>query len=323
MRRLCVCLVVLALGACADKRPWAWSKVTIHGGPQVTLNSLRALAEDDVWGVSSTSGLYHYDGKIWSSAHYAGPELLWPVARDDIWGVARGGSWFHYDGTKWSNGRVSEIAAKYLDFWGVVAWPNEVWATAGQEGYARWHDGEWTIVEPPEVKGWKLKRSYAIGRHFYAQALHETRVNGKYDVTAKVAHFDGEKWELIDQPPGYQIRGSAPDDVWLVLDPPRHFDGTSWQVTTVPQPMGQIYDLYARSKTEAYAVGARSLALKWDGKTWSQLWCGNHGDLYAVMGAATGPVWAGGGHVGVALRYPPLPAGSSVPAQDVRGPPGE
>ncbi|MBL8949876.1 MAG: hypothetical protein JNK82_03805 [Myxococcaceae bacterium] len=304
-------LPVLLLVACADERPWAWSKVPIEGAPKSTVNQLFALSENDVWGVSFPE-VFHWDGKAWSVTAHDGPEHLWAVAPDDVWGVARGGSWFHWDGKRWSNGRVPEIAAQYLDFWGVVAWPNEVWATPGIEGYVRFDGTAWSVVEPPELKGWKLKRSFAIGRHYYAQAFHETRPNGKYTVKANVAHWDGEKWELIDQPPGYQIRGSAPDDVWLVLAPPRHWDGKTWSETPVPPKSGDLYDLYARSKTEAYAVGKRGVALKWDGKAWSELYAGRF-DLFTVTGAATGPVWASGLHKGVVLRYPKLE--SEAPAR--------
>lgn len=313
MKKTLLVLGLLACGSCfmcflsrprEDPREWAWEVVPIDGGARVHPNEVRGLSDDDVWAVNWPN-VFHYDGREWALVHTDGPEHVWPVARDDVWGVARGLSWFHFDGKEWTHGRVDLPGFKYRDFWGVVAWPGEVWGTIGIDGYVRFDGKEWSVVQPPELEGWELQRCFALtgqdgARHVYAAALKHEGTH----VSAAVAHFDGARWELIDQPPGYQIRGTAPDDVWLVLDPPRHFDGERWAETPLPDMKASIYDLFARGPREAYAVGKGGAAFKWDGERWEELHAGPR-DLFGIGGGATGPVWAVGNFPGYVLRYTP------------------
>jgi hypothetical protein len=301
-----VFVAALCLAACRQPLPpGVWAQVPISaGGEKVRLNGFAALSADDVWATSSL-GVFHFDGKAWKPAGDFAIESLAAVAPDDVWGVGRGGSWFHFDGKGWAAGRVEAPAKAYKDFWGVVAWPGEVWATAGIAGtYSRFDGAGWSEVQVPALARWELQRMTRIGGHVYVALLHGEGEPGRRKFEAAVGHWDGAGWQIIDQPPGYRIRGSAPDDVWIVATgAPRHFDGTSWTQTPIPDEAAVGYDLYARSKTEAWLVGKRGLALKWDGKSWSQLFSGTRSDLYAVSGAAEGPVWAGG-IPGVLLRYP-------------------
>jgi hypothetical protein len=286
-------LAALLFTACTQK-PAEWAAVSIASGGKIHVQALTALAPDDLWGVSRPS-VFHYDGKQWALTGDPGCEHISAAAHDDVWGVGRGGSWFHFDGKTWSSGRVEEPAKKYLDFYGVAAWPGEVWATAGDEGYYRFDGKDWSHVFPPELAGWKLQRMSAIGRHvFVGLSKDHGEPAGRRTFESQLGHFDGKSWSLIDQPSGLQVRGSGPDDLWIVRKTPMHFDGRSWLVTTLPDNAAVPYDLFARSKTEAYLVGAKGLAMKWDGTAWKEIHSGTQADLLSVTGGATGPIWAGG-----------------------------
>lgn len=313
VKKTLIALGLLSLGCCFtcflfrpkdDSADWVWERVSIDGGADVYPDEIHALTDDDIWAVSMPN-VFHFDGREWSLVSREGPEYLWPVARDDVWGVARGLSWFHYDGQQWSHGRVQEASLKYRDFYGVVAWPGEMWGTLGIDGYIRFDGKDWSVVHVPELAGWELQRCFTTNGHVYAAALKGEGEAGKKKFIAAIAHFDGTKWELIHRPPGMQIRGSSPNDLWLVLKVPVHFDGKTWAETPLPDPDALIYDLYARSPTEAYAVGKNSVAFKWDGVKWAPLYAGNRVDLFGVSGGATGPVWAVGARRGELLRYQP------------------
>lgn len=294
MHRLLAIALLLVCG-CAKKAESVWAEEALGGGGDLHINELFALGPADVWGVSRPN-VFHYDGQRWSLVGAPGAEHLAAIAADDVWGVGRGGSWFHFDGKSWTDGRVHSVAAGFRDFYGVVAWKNDVWATAAIEGaYSRWDGLEWSEVRVPELAGLRLERISNIDRHVYVALATKGR--------AALGHFDGEKWSVIDEPPGMRVRGSAPDDVWIVLSGgPRHFDGTRWSTTALPA--GAVpYDLFSRSKSEAYLVGKNGLAMKWDGTSWTELPTGTRSDLFAVSGGAEGPVWAAGVR-GKMLRYP-------------------
>jgi hypothetical protein len=291
---------VVLLSACKPK-PGVWAEVMLDAGEYVRIDEFSATSPDDVWGVGGP-GVFHFDGKQWALSGSTGSEHLAAVAPDDVWGVGRGGSFAHFDGKSWEKGHVEPAAKRYLDFYGVVAWPGEVWATAGVEGYFRYDGKEWSLVEPPELAGWELQRLSAIGRDVFIGVQRGHGEPGHRYFDSKVAHWDGKIWNLIDQPSGLRVRGTAPDDVWIVRGTPMHFDGKTWTQTTLPgSPVP--YDLFARGPNEAYVVGKNGLAMKWDGKAWSEIASGTRDDLFCVIGGAAGPVWAGGAR-GRMLRFP-------------------
>ncbi len=86
------------------------------------------------------------------------------------------------------------------------------------------------------------------------------------------------------------------------MERPLHFDGRVWAERPLPDEDDVIYDLYAPSKTEVYAVGRRGLAVRWDGSRWRRSPTGTIDDLLTLVGAPEGPAWAGGAH-GKMLRF--------------------
>jgi hypothetical protein len=90
----------------------------------------------------------------------------------------------------------------------------------------------------------------------------------------------------------------------------QHWDGTAWSVVTVPQPgvASMLDSVSAVSANDIWAVGyyettspgpGLTLALHWDGSTWTQVISPNPGGsqgnyLTGVAGVATDAVWASG-----------------------------
>jgi hypothetical protein len=150
-----------------------------------------------------------------------------------------------------------------------------------------------------------------------------------------VEHFNGSRWSVVPSPNGPQpinwltgVSAVAADDVWavgftndgngfesqsftLIL----HYDGTSWQVVTSPNPVpdpnpgdyapsNELYGVHAISATDVWAVGhtftvtlEQTLALHWDGIQWSNVPTphpSRYSRLRSVDAAAPGDVWAVG-----------------------------
>ncbi len=292
----------LAIVCCACTKPGVWQPVALDGSNPERIDEVSGTAADDLWGVSRPD-VFHWDGKRWALSGSPGVEHLAAVAPNDVWGVGRGGLWAHFDGATWSSGHADGVAKRNLDFYGVVAWPGEVWATAGVEGYFRYDGAEWKSVMPAELEGWSLERMTSIGRDVFVALIKSSGTPGKRVFVSRVGHFDGKTWSVIEQPSGLRVRGTAPDDVWIVRKTPMHFDGSQWTQTTLPDDDAVPYDLYARGPSEAYLVGKHGLAMRWDGRTWSEIASGTRDDLFCVIGATTGPVWAGGAR-GQMLRFP-------------------
>lgn len=298
-----------------------WREVSSPSIPDFSnhLYGVAALSATDAWIVGAShqgTGLWktlalHWDGATWSIVPTPDPgsidslNAVAAISSDNVWAVGEvtssartAGSqamMLHWDGKAWAvvdtgiseqNGTLSSV---------VVLAPDDIWAAGS------FADKSGTVLQPLFV------------------------------------HFDGKAWKEVgaSDPSGGTIWGMsalAPDDIWAVgsfgaLTAAFHWDGAGWKRVPTPNPgdgkgSNTLNAVTAVSAREAWAVGSyseggkdRALALKWDGKAWTQAPAPSVGDysdvLNAIVAVPGGEMWAvgstiadaSGDNLPVVLRY--------------------
>lgn len=259
------------------------------------IHTIHGTGPGDIWLGASNYNL-HWDGQGFTPAkNQVGRERawrsVWAVSPSDVWAVGAQGSVAHFDGTAWKEQKLDGIE---FDLLSVAAWPSDVFVTAGGNELHRFDGKSWKIERPPELQNASLHRIWGLSpRDLYVQVS-----KGK-DGPPVIAHFDGTKWQLVTlgDKTGtvYAIHGSAADDIWAAGKTTKgfgeggqllHFDGKTWTQAVLPVDV-PLSDVYATSKTLAWACGKNGVILRWDGSTWKQSPSGTKkglGALYAPPG---------------------------------------
>jgi hypothetical protein len=153
-----------------------------------------------------------------------------------------------------------------------------------------------------------------------------------------IARYQGGSWETMEtHMPGvtlYGVWGASPDDVWAVggpyalseSGPPLqgpveeeerrtdvllHFDGSSWEMVTLPElperstAAQSLFKVWGTAADDVFAVGGGRLILHYDGVSWTVQDAGDGSQqLFTVAGRGPDDVWAvGGGATPVLLHY--------------------
>lgn len=284
---------------------------------QATLNGVAAIAGNDVWAAGEfddfTTGsvhalMEHWDGTAWSSVNIPRPGIssllsgITAFSANDIWASGffqTSGALLplfeHWDGTAWKVVPTSLRAGDFIIRKISGSSPTDIWAV--------WDDESTGVVRPVAM------------------------------------HWDGARWTLMNPPargggdnPLYDVLALAPDDVWAVgaftpqpqptslptLTLIEHWDGTSWQIVPSPNfgPLSiyqsnRLFGITALSPADIWACGSffaangsnnqRTLALHWDGTSWTIKPTPNTGNSDTLFGGATmapGTVWLVGGFLG-------------------------
>jgi hypothetical protein len=232
------------------------------------VTNLTARTPDDIWGVTESDGMVHWNGKLWSAGRIAGwrhgPEIgrVASLARDDAWlaaaGFTKGGSYAlieHWNGNRWTRlpaptgpgerTKLSAIATAAAD----DAWAFGAYATGGvgvhpMSGIVTEHwDGHTWAISPQPV-------------------YHHTR--RWYEVHDAVMLSPSDGWAV-----GRQAAPFKP----LVL----HWDGTQW--TVIPtHACCELFAVAARDTNDAWAVGYTSSdnlyqarVEHWNGRQWQTI----------------------------------------------------
>lgn len=272
-----------------DGSSTGWTVVPSPNAPvrNSYLNSVAAIAPDDVWAVGGTdqsgppyqSLVEHWDGSSWSIVGPASfPGVLYGVVAigaNDIWAVGNrdypgSGLIEHWDGTSWTatylrtNASLRSVTATAA---------NNVWAV----GYS-----------------WGL-----------------TGINAGIETTF-TTHFNGHVWVNIPSPSPLtryaedqnwltSVTAAAPNDIWAVGwygDLGRsvvgrtlieHWDGGHWRIVASPNPTppaggssdsDSLWGVAAVAQDDVWAVGSiggtldfssstQQLIARWDGSAWT------------------------------------------------------
>lgn len=277
-------------------------------GPNANeLSAVAVVSRTDAWAVGVTQGeslhsqtlAIRWNGQSWGvvPTPNVGTDhnSLFAVAAtsdQDAWAV---GNYFddgslawktlalHWDGTAWKVLETPSPSTRFSTLLGVVAIsPSDAWAVGARQ------------TSGPTVRNLPL-----------------------------IEHWDGTSWTVVPSP---RIAGSSTflqgiaaasaTDVWAVgfTDAStliEHWNGSSWTVVPSPNPFARtsfLHSVAALSPTDAWAVGGgylnddgtseRTLALHWDGTSWSVASTPNEGPVNNQLLGVTAPgsrsVWAVG-----------------------------
>ena len=200
----------------------------------------------------------------------------------DIWAV--GQETIHYNGTTWTAYPAPEIAGDNTSFLGGVVdiSPTLAWA-AGTINIGEANPGQ--VIEQWNGTEW--------------------------------SEYPGPTFASGDQPAIFGMTSTSADDIWAVGDLLaddggaifalfEHWDGTEWTAMTASAGTPFLMNASADAVDDAWAVGYNAeiidedltLAMHWNGTTWSQVSTPNVGAgnniLYGVAALASDNVWAVG-----------------------------
>jgi hypothetical protein len=212
---------------------------------------------------------------------------------------------------------------------------------ASTDAASRGADERPTACAPP----WKIVRSPNVGDEDNGLAALDvisptniwavgSRVSGDTRSTL-VEHWNGSRWSVVPSPDGSEpinwltgVSAVSADDVWAVgytndgngfesqsFTLTMHYDGTSWEVVTSPNPIpdpnpggydvsNELYGVHAVSADDVWAVGhtftvtlEQTMALHYDGTEWSNVPTphkSRYSRLRSVDGVAADDIWAVG-----------------------------
>jgi len=197
----------------------------------------------------------------------------------DIWAV--GNSTMHFNGTKWTafpapliNGELTADLQGVVDVSPTLAWAvgNVTLGANPGQIIEQWNGAKWSLFPNPTLPPNSQADLFAMA---------STSANDIWSVGNLVA--DGLAFNLFE-----------------------HWNGTSWTVTEIPQPMNNFQSLSGASAdatNDAWAVGSQdtfgaTFAMHWNGTNWNDISTPNVGkgrnQLNAVLALAPNDVWAVG-----------------------------
>ncbi len=189
-----------------------WKDVSPEGVHDLyELYCVFAIAPDDVW-AGGPSGLYHYDGSIWT--HEPGPTQVWGLhftSPTHGWAVATGGGYFRWDGGTWT--QVFADDGEYRR--GVFApTPTTAWAVGGGFGF---EIGPYYPIfrYNHTLNIWEKWREERLPKSL--EAVHFAAPDDGWVVGQFVARYDGQNWSGVASPPTYpyDVFTLGGDEVWV------------------------------------------------------------------------------------------------------------
>jgi hypothetical protein len=247
------------------------------------LSGVSATSVNDVWAVGLSSGplntplVEHWNGSTWTATtaavvpqHNTALSAVDALASNDVWAVGNFLSGNdvsstlveHFNGTTWTiipspnasglnNHLVAITALSDTDIWAVGSITNQTTFTT-QTLTMHWNGSQWTIVPSPNV-GAGANALNAVA------ALSSTDVwavggDGAPGGGSLALHWDGMSWTVVPTPPPSSflvetlngVAAFASNDVWAVgyttpglytaTTLALHWDGTSWTAVPTPNP---------------------------------------------------------------------------------------
>jgi hypothetical protein len=281
--------------------------------------SVAAVTPDDIWIVDST-GLQHWDGTSWTTMLAAtvpqGPSYVWASGPRDVW--VAGDRLRHWDGSGWTDtGFPVADPTRIIQIWGLGA--NDTWVVVGRQSEIsnpvfHWDGAQWT--ETGAASGFFQPQANAIIKTIWGASSNDvwafglTILNPDTGSHAAVFHWNGSSWSpfaAFDDPTLgsfeiYGASGTAGDDIWLTgydnfaRAGLWHFDGASFARAAVLSSLylsGLPWVSCSREVWFPVEDGQRALLAHYRDGTSSIVELPGIQTL-AVMGTASGEIWAGG-----------------------------
>ncbi len=289
------------------------------GSFDVTINSIAAVSDSDVWvvGIAYTTPstvipvAARWDGHTWhvlssiSSPGFTQLNGVTALADDNVWAV---GSFFaggftqtlvmHWDGSTWKHIPSPNVADENNQFTSISALSaNDIWAVGTSNGYEgslltlteHWDGSRWSIVSSPDPS-----RS--------RNALSSVAAASSNDVWAVGALEPAQPSTPLTTAGGYK---QAFDRVIIETDGLiEHWDGQSWRVASFPR-LGQhqiLSSITAYSSQDVWAAGTyvvdtdqgqvlHGLIEHWDGSAWHSEEDSRAQFITGIATSAAGGLW--------------------------------
>ncbi len=301
-----------------DGRTWRFM-------PRVDSTQLRSIwgtASDKLWAVSADSRVFHYDGAGWDMVYDHSDALvdITGTGPENIYACGYSNSVLHFDGDDWTPMTLPPVGP--FDLWSLsIDDQDRVWTCGGSGTVFRYDDGTWTeqstpttetllAIECHEDRVFVLGFDGTILRHNGSEwgtmtsgvsawlravqviGLDDIFVGGDYGT---LIHWDGESWDVV-----FQAAMMHLEEVWVGPEGSafavgstilRREDGAWIDDFT---PVSNVVGVWGRNAQDVYVVGGLGYVYHYDGTDWATTDTGTGLTLYAVRGAATGPVYAVG-----------------------------
>jgi hypothetical protein len=240
----------------------------------------------DVWAVSSSGVIIHWDGVSWSTVTSSTTNALdsiWGSGVADVWAVGVSGTIIHWNGVSWST-VTSPITNEFRSIWGSgVA---DVWAVAENGAIIHWNGVSWSTVTSPTTN-----TLLAI----WGSGVADVWAVGQVGV---IIHWNGVSWSTVTSPTTtglVAVWGSGVADVWAVGGSGViiHWNGVSWSTVTSPTT-NTLFSIWGSGSTDVWAVGVSGTIIHWDGVSWSTVTSPTTNTLLAIWGSGPTDIWTVG-----------------------------
>lgn len=274
----------------------------------------------DGWVIGATNGsvgapdnpfqsyMAHWDGRRWTIMPFVGPQDQATVEGHvpALFGVA---------------------AVSPTDAWAVGTIDLDLAGHGHGAFIEHWDGSTWSVVPNPASdpsSGGRLDTLKVISPTDVYAAGRQSDSSGA--TVPLVEHWDGKAWNTVPVPAGGSfsalnaISASGPNDVWVAGDQLRpgttniaapfveHWDGTSWQVASLPDlgaSGARATGIYAASPTDVWVtnltpLGVSSVFLHWDGTNWTTVQTPGPQELgvpsfyQGIAGTGPADIWASG-----------------------------
>ncbi len=268
-----------------------------------SMYSVWGYSADDVW-AGAIGSILHFDGTAWTVALDTGLPTsafitgIWGSQADDVWAIAAPQTFLHFDGASWSKVPSQEDFGP-TGIWGSA--PNDIWVS-GSFGIGHYDGDAWRRVKVPLISA----DVEFVG--IWGTAADDIWVVANSATRPDVAlHYDGKDWQIVTISFGINnasVWAASSSDVWIVGATRKHFDGSSWSVSTTDANGTRIESgmrsVYGTAPADVYSAGVPQIAdgvvsesglLHFDGAAWQYLSNPVSTQLNAIWGRAPGVVW--------------------------------
>ncbi len=245
--------------------PFLWSRIT----------GVWAAPDESIW-ISATHGASHpstvalaarWDGESWTvheipvaNGGASGVSGFWVRSAVSVYAWRGPQSLYRFDGTQWRTVAIDSTIQSVAGFSPDVAW------VAGEGPQGR------TTTALVGALPWS---SSPIPADPVSGGLHTAAAGSR----AWLATASGQLWGYSDgswsETPGVSehggvrgIHAAAADDVWLMQDRPRRFDGTTW--SEVATSFSGLYGFKGAGNDVRAIYGGSDVGFRWNGSTWLQ-----------------------------------------------------
>ncbi|NMC69778.1 MAG: hypothetical protein GYA57_06875 [Myxococcales bacterium] len=286
-----------------------WCPINPAPPVSVTFNDVFAVRDTNVWVVGSGGTVLQWSGSGWTNRSDAGftgtLRGVWSLSSPTtVVVVGDRGALRTWNGSTWTTPTVTPALDTNETLYDVQGWAsNSIAAIGGRASYpfhatvvgfdgTTWRSATFGSVRLRGLWGYRNNDLWGVG------------------LGGQIWHWDGTRWVESDSGTTYDlyaVHGTGSSAVRAVGAGGREttYSGFRWTASSVGVTTSALYGYYARSATEAWAVGASGTIVRRDGSVW-KLYAPSPTsyDLYSVHSAGNVIFAVGAGGTVLTYRVP-------------------